>query len=143
MFGFGWRSARAVVVLVGVLAILGFLTGCGGDETPAPPGATLPKDFPTEQVPLVSGVVLTADGTRADGWSITVQASGEAGNGVDAAVRTLTKNGYTESQRTETGAQKTILLSADKNGTTYWVQVGSTPGAAGGGSSVFYQVTAK
>ncbi|MFW0794170.1 hypothetical protein AAFP30_10190 [Gordonia sp. CPCC 205515] len=143
MFGFVRSAARLLVALVVVLTFLGLATGCGSDENQAPPGAALPKDFPTEQVPLVTGTVLSADGTAAEGWSVTVQAGADQGNAVDAAVTTLTKSGYTESQRTETGAQKTVLLSADKDGTTYWVQVGSTPGAAGGGQSVFYQVTAK
>lgn len=143
MFGFVRSTTRLVALFAAALTILGLATACGSDENQAPPGAALPKDFPTEQVPLVTGTVLSADGTRTDGWSVTMQAGPDQGNAVDAAVSTLTKNGYTESQRTETGAQKTVLLSGDKDGTTYWVQVGSTPGAAGGGSSVFYQVTAK
>lgn len=92
-------------------------------------------------MPLVDGTVLTADGSRSKGWSVTVQAPAATGNAVDAAVSKLTKAGYAESQRDETGALKVVILSSDKSGTTYWVQVGSTPGAAGGGSSVFYQVS--
>ncbi|WP_124708750.1 hypothetical protein [Gordonia insulae] len=135
------RFARLVSLFVVMVAGVALLAACGGGEDDATTGTQLPEDFPTQQVPLVEGTVLTADGSRADGWSVTVQGSPDVGNVLDAAVTTLTDAGFTESQRSSDGGQRVVVLSADKGGTTYWVQVGTTAGAAGGGSSVFYQVS--
>ena len=135
------RFDRMVSVLVAGIALIALLAACSGVEEDRPPGAALPQDFPVAQVPLVEGTVLTADGTRADGWAGTVQGAAGAGNILDAAVSTLTDAGFTESQRTTEGGQRVVVLSATKDATDYWVQVGSTPGAAGGPGSVFYQVS--
>ncbi|MXP23827.1 hypothetical protein GIY30_21040 [Gordonia sp. HNM0687] len=132
---------RLVAVLVAGLALIAVLAGCNGSEEERPAGAALPQDFPVAQVPLVEGTVLTADGTRADGWAVTVQGVAADGNILDSAVTTLTDAGFTESQRTTEGGQRVVILSATKDSTDYWVQVGSTPGAAGGPGSVFYQVS--
>ncbi|MDL9946695.1 hypothetical protein QSJ19_14065 [Gordonia sp. ABSL11-1] len=135
------RFVRLSTLCVAVLAGIALLAGCGGGDEDRQDGAALPKDFPAAQVPLVEGAVLSADGTRADGWSATVQGSREAGNVLDAAVTTLTDAGFTESSRSSDGGQRVVILSAKKGGTTYWVQVGTAAGAAGGGQSVFYQVS--
>ncbi|MDY6811663.1 MAG: hypothetical protein SW127_22085 [Actinomycetota bacterium] len=132
---------RLVAVLVAGLALIAVLAGCNGSAGERPAGAALPQDFPVAQVPLVDGTVLTADGTRADGWAVTVQGVAADGNILDSAVTTLTDAGFTESQRTTEGGQRVVILSATKDSTDYWVQVGSTPGAAGGPGSVFYQVS--
>ncbi|MEE3849889.1 hypothetical protein VZC37_06070 [Gordonia sp. LSe1-13] len=137
------RFDRMVGLLVVLVAGIVVLAGCGEAEEAPPAGAALPQDFPADQVPLVNGTVLSADGSRADGWSVTVQSAPGEGNTLDAAVTTLTDNGFTESQRTTEGAQRVVVLSATKEGTDYWVQVGSTSGAAGGPGSVFYQVSAE
>ncbi|MYR07093.1 hypothetical protein GTV32_12590 [Gordonia sp. SID5947] len=135
------RFYRLSTLLAVVVAAAVLLSGCGSDEDAAPAGAALPKDFPAAQVPLVEGTVLTADGTRADGWSVTVQGGRDSGNVLENAVTTLTDAGFAESQRSADGGQKVVILSAKKGSATYWVQVGTTAGAAGGGSSVFYQVS--
>ncbi len=135
------RCARSSSLIVALLVAIAVLAGCGGGGDEQSGNAGLPGDFPTAQVPLVTGTVLSADGNRADGWSVTVQGGPEAGNVLDTAVQTLTEQGYTESQRTSDGDRRVVILSATKNGDTYWVQVGTTPGAAGTGA-VFYQITA-
>ncbi|MBD1319848.1 hypothetical protein [Gordonia hankookensis] len=135
------RFDRLSMLLAVVFAAALLMTGCGSDGDDAPDGAALPKDFPTGQVPLVDGTVLTADGTRADGWSVTVQGGRDSGNVLENAVTSLTDAGFTESQRSSDGGQKVVILSAEKAGATYWVQVGTAAGAAGGGASVFYQIS--
>ena len=57
-----------------------------------------------------------------------------------ADATTLTEAGYVESHRSTEGGQSVVVLSATKEGSTYWVQIGASPQAAGGGSSVFYLV---
>lgn len=136
------RFARLLPALGCLCALMLVFAGCGTTEDHRPPGAELPKDYPLEQIPLVDGTVLSATGSRADGWSVTIQGKAGEGNVLESAVTTLTEHGFTESQRTGEGAQKVVMLSAKKENTTYWVQVGITAGAAGGGSSVFYQVSA-
>ncbi|GAA1482212.1 hypothetical protein GCM10009624_26520 [Gordonia sinesedis] len=138
----GLRRAR--IAFLGALLVVAaiVLTACGGSEEDTRTGVPLPDDFPTEQVPLIDGNVLSATGTRKDGWSVTVQGPSNAGNQLDAAVKKLTGAGYAESQRTSDGGQSVVVLSAKKDSTTYWVQVGATPQAAAGGSSVFYLVNA-
>ncbi|MFW0783183.1 hypothetical protein AAFP35_01560 [Gordonia sp. CPCC 206044] len=135
------RFARLARLLLALLVMTVLVAACGTAQDDPPRGADLPKDFPVEQVPIVDGTVLSADGNRADGWSVTVQGAREDGNVLDAAVKTLTDDGYTESQRSGDGGQQVVILSAAKGGTTYWVQVGTAAGAAGGGASVFYQVS--
>ncbi len=136
------RFVRLCGVLCVALVSALLIAGCSdGGQTSAPTGAALPSDFPSSQVPLVDGTVLTADGNAKDGWGVTVQGTQNGGNVLDAAVKKLTDAGFAESQRTDTGGQAVAVLSGDKDGKTYWVQVGRTTGAAAGGASVFYVVT--
>ncbi|NMO04176.1 hypothetical protein HH308_23445 [Gordonia sp. TBRC 11910] len=137
------RGIRLIAVLLAVCGVL-FVSGCGGGDSSSKGDGldvvALPSDFPTSDVPLLDGRVLTANGTKADGWSITVQGKSDVGNALDAAVRKLTDAGFTESSRTTEGGQRVVMLSHKDGSTTYWVQVGATPQAAGGPNSVFYQV---
>ncbi len=139
MFRFDWL--RRLLVLFAAIALAGWvLTGCGDEEQAGPDGVPLPSDFPVSQVPLIDGHVLSASGNRSDGWEVTVQGPANAGNQLDAATKKLTEAGFTESHRSSEGGQSVAVLSGTKEGTTYWVQVGASPQAAGGGSSVFYLV---
>lgn len=136
------RSAIALLVLL-IAAICGLVGACSSSESSGPTGdVTLPSDFPAKAVPLLDGRLIAATGTRADGWSLTVQGGYGGPNVLDAAVDTLMKSGFTESSRTEEGGTRTVILSATKDRQTYWVTVGSSPRAAGGPNSVFYQVNA-
>lgn len=133
---------RRLIAALALLIAVALIAGCSSDDGPKYKGAALPRDFPTEQVPLIDdATVLTASGTHKDGWSVTVQGPATAGNQLDAAAKKLTGAGFTESQRTSQGGQSVVVLSADKDGTKYWVQVGTSPQAATGGSSVFYMVS--
>ncbi|GAB17582.1 hypothetical protein GOEFS_036_00210 [Gordonia effusa NBRC 100432] len=137
---------KLTACLLAALSCLLLLSGCGGDDTKSSDGldvVALPSDFPADQIPLLDGRVLTANGTRADGWSITVQGKSDVGNALDAAVKKLTESGFTESSRTTEGGQHVVMLSRKDGDTTYWAQVGATPQAAGGPNSVFYQVNAE
>lgn len=129
--------------LVALFAVVGMLlvAGCGSDGPQPPPGAELPEDFPLVDVPLVEGTVQSADGNRGDGWRLIVQGSAAQTDHVEAAVNKLTAAGYEESSRVEEGGGTAVVLSGEKSGDTYWVQVGVTSAAAGGDSSVFYNVT--
>ncbi|MBD0863370.1 hypothetical protein IA539_19540 [Gordonia sp. zg691] len=139
MSRFDWLR-RPAVLIAAALLVLGLLAGCGGEEQAGPDGVPLPSDFPVTQVPLIDGHVLSASGTRTDGWEVTVQGPVNAGNQLDAAADKLTEDGYVESHRSSEGGQSVVVLSAAKGGSTYWVQIGASPQAAGGGSSVFYLV---
>ncbi|MFT4202089.1 hypothetical protein [Gordonia sp. (in: high G+C Gram-positive bacteria)] len=132
---------RFALGLLSVLAALsvGLLAGCGSSESTAPADVGLPGDFPSKQVPLIKGRVLQATGTAADGWSVTMQGEYGGPNVLDSAVETLTKAGYAESSRTEEGGTRTVILTK-KDKKNYWVTVGSSPRAAGGPNSVFYQI---
>jgi hypothetical protein len=142
MFRFDWLW-RLLVVLASIVVVAGSLAGCGEEEQAGPEGVPLPSDFPVTQVPLIDGLALPASGTRADGWEVTVQGPANAGNQLDAAAKKLTDAGYTESHRSTEGGQSVAVLSAFKGGSTFWVQIGASPQAAGGGSSVFYLVNAE
>ena len=131
-----------MTLIAATIALL--LAGCSGNSDTTRDG--LPKDFPSAQVPLADGAVISAEGKAGDGgkgkqWAITIQAPANAGNPLDGAVTKLTDAGYTESGRQSTEGQTVVTLSANKGGTTYWVTVGTTPVAATGGTSVFYQVS--
>lgn len=125
-----------------MLAITTFVgaTACGGDQEAAQPGVALPRDFPVEQVPLVDGVVQTADGEGSE-WQVTVQAPANDGNAFDNAVNRLTADGYAESSRSETSREKSVLLSKEADGKTYWVTVGVSAAAQGSASTIMYSVT--
>ncbi len=141
-FPSGSDRRGSVLLLVALFAVLAVLTGaCGSSESSGPTGdVALPADFPIKEVPLLDGRLIQATGTRADGWSLTVQGQLGGPNVLDSSVATLRKAGFTESSRTEEGGTRTVILSAKKNDQTYWVTVGSSPRAAGGPNSVFYQV---
>ncbi|GAA2056247.1 hypothetical protein GCM10009722_13510 [Williamsia deligens] len=133
-------------VVIAVLAVCGLLGACGsGSDSPAGPGSpsalALPSDFPKDDVPVLDGPLLSAGGTADEGWNLTVQGPATATTALDDAVGDLTKAGYKEVQRTTEGGNKVVVLSATKSGTLYTVEVGSVAGAAGGGNSVFYQVS--
>ncbi|MBT0567019.1 hypothetical protein KIK15_09590 [Williamsia sp. CHRR-6] len=136
-----------MAVVVVALCAMGLLAGCGSDSSSssASPsssgvGVPLPKDFPAERVPVLRGTVLSAGGTAAEGWNLTVQATATVAAALDSAVKTLTDAGYTQQQKTAVGGDQVVILMGKKEGKTYTVQVGSVPGAAGGPNSVFYQV---
>lgn len=137
------RLRRAVLGILAVLALAMTLVvgGCDSSESPGPTGdVAMPADFPKKDLPLLDGRLIQATGNAADGWSLTIQGQAGGPNVLDSAVQTLTKAGYTESSRTEEGGTRTVILSAKKGDRTYWVTVGSSPRAAGGPNSVFYQV---
>ncbi|MEP9391807.1 hypothetical protein ABLE92_13135 [Gordonia sp. VNQ95] len=125
----------AAMLVISVATVL--IAACGGDA-PTRPG--LPADFPTAQVPLVDGQVLTADGSK-DHWTVTVQAPANQGNPIEGAVTKLTDAGFTEEGRESDSGQTVVRMSGTKDGTTYWVTLGITPAAAAGATSVFYQVS--
>ena len=131
---------RIVVWLMLAMVGVAVLAGCGGSEEETKPGVALPADFPHDDIPLIDGTVLAASGDRGEGWAITVQGPSNEGNALDAAVTKLTGAGFAEDQRTTQGGQRVVILSKKVDQTTYWTQVGSTSGAAGGPNSVFYQV---
>lgn len=135
------RFVRLIALVGAAVLTLAILGACSDDQPSKPAGAALPADFPTSQVPLVDGTVLTAEGNAKDGWGVTVQATQRGGNVLDDAVKKLIDAGYTESQRTNAGGSSVVVLSSGGGGQTYWVQVGRTTGAAAGGASVFYMVT--
>ncbi|MEO9326512.1 hypothetical protein [Gordonia aurantiaca] len=141
MFRFDWLR-RLLVFFVATAVIGAVLAGCGDDEQAGPEGVPLPSDFPVTQVPLIDGHVLSASGSRADGWEVTVQGPANGGNQLDVATKKLIESGFAESHRSTEGGQSVVVLSASKDGVTYWVQIGASPQAAGGGSSVFYLVNA-
>ncbi|RPA57641.1 hypothetical protein EF294_17790 [Gordonia oryzae] len=130
-------AATALAVVVAIVLML-FATGCSHDAPAQREG--LPKDFPSSQVPLIDGHVISGDGTN-DEWNVVVQAPANAGNPIDKAVRALTDAGYREDGRDSVGGQTVVRLSASKDGKTYWVSVGITSQAAAGGTSVFYHVS--
>lgn len=137
------RANVAGALLIALLVVL--LSGCGSTDPDGLSGdVALPADFPTKAVPLLDGRLIQATGTRADGWSLTIQGeynqTGQQANVLDAAVEKLTKDGYAESSRTDESGTRTVILSKKHDGKTYWVTVGSSPRAAGGPNSVFYQV---
>ncbi|MFT4127900.1 MAG: hypothetical protein QM662_16945 [Gordonia sp. (in: high G+C Gram-positive bacteria)] len=125
------------LVICGVAVVLA-CAACADADPPTRAG--LPENFPAAQVPLIDGTVLRADGDSQQ-WIVTVQAGAGSGNPLDAAVRALTAAGYAETGRTRTDGQRTVTLWATKDATRYVVTVGVTTGAAGGGQSVFYQVS--
>ncbi len=143
------RSVRVSVATM-VLAVLALfvLAGCGSDDdsapapTGGPSGVALPKDFPTDSVPLIGGAVLSAGGSADEGWNVTVQGPANATAALDSAVKTLVDGGFKEVQRTTDGGNQVVVATAAKAGKTYTVEVGSVAGAAGGPNSVFYQVSA-
>ncbi len=58
---------------VSILAISGFLTSCGSDDSPAIPGSSLEdKTFTTS-----TGLTLKANGTDVNGQTVTIAANGE------------------------------------------------------------------
>lgn len=141
MFRFDWLW-RLLVVLASIVVVAGSLAGCGEEEQAGPEGVPLPSDFPVTQVPLIDGHVLSASGTRADAGRSPSRARRmpqPARRGGEEAHR----RGYTESHRSTEGGQSVAVLSASKGGSTFWVQIGASPQAAGGGSSVFYLVNAE
>ncbi|WP_161926105.1 hypothetical protein [Gordonia crocea] len=142
-FPSGLARLGALALFVAVIAALtGFLGACGDSGQAGLTGdVSLPSDFPTGEVPLLDGRLIQATGTKPDGWSLTIQGTATGTNVLDAAVEKLTKSGFTESSRTEAGGTRTVILSSKKGRDTYWVTVGSSPRAAGGPNSVFYQVT--
>ncbi|AFR47191.1 hypothetical protein [Gordonia sp. KTR9] len=139
MFRFDWLR-RTAVITAAALLVFGLVAGCADEEQAGPDGVQLPSDFPVTQVPLIDGHVLSAGGSRSDGWEVTVQGPVNAGNQLEAATETLTDAGFAESHRSTEGGQSVVVMSATKEGATYWVQIGASPQAAGGGSSVFYLV---
>ncbi|MCP2175336.1 hypothetical protein LX13_001143 [Williamsia maris] len=144
----GARPVRASwwAAVLAVLALF-VLAGCGSDDSsPAEPsgpsGVALPDDFPTDQIPLIGGAVLSAGGSADEGWNLTVQGPADTTAALDSAVKTLTDGGFREVQRTTDGGNQVVVVTATKVGKTYTVEVGSVSGAAGGPNSVFYQVSA-
>lgn len=132
------RVVATVLAVVVATVLMLFAAGCSDDAPAQREG--LPKDFPSSQVPLIDGHVISGDGTT-DEWNVVVQAPANAGNPIDKAVRALTDAGYQEDGRDSVGGQTVVRLSASKDGKTYWVTVGITSQAAAGGTSVFYHIS--
>ena len=132
------RVVTAVVAVCAATLMTLLLAGCSDDQPAKRAG--LPADFPSAQIPLIDGHVISGDGSK-DEWNVVVQAPANAGSPFDKAVRALTDAGYTEQGRTSDAGQTVVRLSSAKDGTTYWVTVGVTVEAASGGTSVFYHVT--
>ena len=101
-----------VVLLTCTLALV--IGACGSDEDSGLKGVALPSDFPSDQVPLIDGTVLTASGDATKGWSVTVQAPASDSNVLDTAVKKLTDAGYTESQRTSQNGQSVVVRINDR-----------------------------
>ncbi|MEH3154140.1 MAG: hypothetical protein PGN29_01885 [Gordonia paraffinivorans] len=139
-------SRATLLIAAAALALCWLLGACGSgsgspSESTGPSALSLPSDFPRSDVPVLDGPLLSAGGTAEEGWNLTVQGPANATTALDDAVADLTKSGYAEQQRTTDGGNKVVILTATKSGTRYTVEVGSVAGAAGGGNSVFYQVT--
>ncbi|GEE01361.1 hypothetical protein nbrc107696_18070 [Gordonia spumicola] len=129
-------AALLVLVLGGVA-----LTACGDDDKGSDrPGVALPSDFPSDDVPLVDGALLSASG-RDGVWRLTVQGSAADGNALVNATKKLTDEGFTESDRTGDASNQTVTLSKSVDGGTLWVSVGVSADASAGPSTLFYQVT--
>jgi hypothetical protein len=132
------RSALFVpAALVAALSITA-LAGCSGSGSDSSStstatasatqaSATLPSDFPKNDVPLVDGQVVVARGDKVNGWSVTVQPSSKTG--FADATAALEKAGYTK----QAGSTDTKAVYTDA---AYTVAVG-TPGV-----SVTYTITA-
>lgn len=127
--------ATLVIVLFGGMS----LAACGDDE-PDRSGQSLPADFPSDDVPLVEGTVLSASG-EGDAWRVTVQGNAADGNPLANATKLLEESGFEESSRAGDAANQTVLLSKPVDPGTLWVRVGISADAAGGGSTAFYDVT--
>lgn len=139
-------SRTTLLIAALAVALCGLLGACGSgsgspSESAGPSALSLPSDFPKSDVPVLDGPLLSAGGTADEGWNLTVQGPANATTALDDAVADLTKAGYAEQQRTTDGGNKVVVLTATKSGTRYTVEVGAVAGAAGGGNSVFYQVT--
>ena len=130
---------RVCAILVILLIGGGALTACGNDESD-PSGTSLPADFPSDDVPLVDGTVLSASG-EGDSWRVTIQGSAADGNPLANATKLLEDDGFEESSRAGDTANQTVLLSKSVDSGTLWVRVGVSADAAGGGSTAFYEVT--
>ncbi|MFZ2511672.1 MAG: hypothetical protein WAW85_11380 [Gordonia sp. (in: high G+C Gram-positive bacteria)] len=135
------RSYLRVLFAVFAAAFaLALVAGCATENAPARSGVPLPKDFPYAHVPLVDGTILAADGGSPE-WQVTVQAPATDGNAFEAAVQKLKAGGYTESSRSETNSERTVLMQKEADGHTYWVTVGIAAAAAGAASTIMYSVT--
>lgn len=130
--------AQTVVATMLAVVVALVLAGCSSTDDTTRDG--LPADFPAAAIPLVDGAVISAQGSG-DHWAVTIQAQATAGNPLEAAVTKLTDASFTESNRQSTDGSTVVTLSAKKDDKTYWVTVGTTPSAATGGTSVFYQVS--
>jgi hypothetical protein len=133
----------AILLFAGAMLFVG---ACGSDdEKPASNDSgsvALPGDFP-EQVPLIEGSVLAAGGTAQEGWNLTVAGAADAGNPFDNASTRLTDGGFTEEFAREEGGQTVKGYSADKDGKTYTVVIGTTAGSAVGPNSITYLVSVR
>lgn len=89
---------------------------------------------------MIDGSILAADGADPE-WQVTVQAPATDGNAFTAAVDGLKASGFTESSRSETNSEHTVLMQKEADGKTYWVTVGIAAAAAGAASTVIYSVT--
>ncbi|WOC12691.1 hypothetical protein [Gordonia sp. MP11Mi] len=126
--------AILVIVLLGGVA----LSACGDDSSDGS-GQSLPADFPSDDVPLVEGNILSASG-EGDSWRVTIQGNAADGNPLANATKLLEDDGYEESSRAGDAANQTVLLSKSVDGGTLWVRVGVSADAAGGGATAFYEV---
>ncbi|MCF8609498.1 hypothetical protein L5G28_04895 [Gordonia sp. HY285] len=126
--------AILVIVLLGGVAL-----GACGDDDSAESGQSLPADFPSDDVPMVEGNVLSATG-EGDSWRVTIQGNAADGNPLANATKLLEDDGYEESSRAGDAANQTVLLFKAVDGRTLWVRVGVSADAAGGGSTAFYEV---
>lgn len=133
----------AILLFAGAMLLVG---ACGGDDSESTSNDSgsveLPGDFP-DQVPLIAGSVLAAGGTAQEGWNLTVAGAAEAGNPFDNASTELIDEGYTEAFAREEGGQTVKGYTADKDGKTYTVVIGTTAGSAVGPNSITYLVSVR
>ncbi|MFM9377046.1 hypothetical protein [Gordonia sp. VNK21] len=133
-------SRRSLLALLTALLAIVALAGCSDEAESSRPGAALPKDFPTAQVPMIDGAVLDASGGDSS-WQVMIQAQASDGNAFTNAVSTLTDAGYTESSRTDNDRERSVLLSKRDGEHTYWVNVGISATSSGTANSILYAVT--
>lgn len=133
----------AILLFAGLMLLVGACSSDDGDSQSADTNSVaLPEDFP-DQVPLIEGSVLAAGGTAKEGWNLTVAGQADAGNPFDNAATELTDNGYVEQFQREEGGQSVKGYTAEKDGKTYTVVIGTTAGSAVGPNSITYLVSVR
>ena len=82
------------------------------DEGSLSVGQGLPEDFPSDEVPLPEGEVLSGMSMSGEGWSVSLAVDGAAGDVVSQVSAMLESAGYKTEATTQTGAM-TILTATN------------------------------